>query len=133
MKGAILISVGEAFFEDVVESLVAEGADYTPGFGGQVQLRDGAGRMFMLYPWGSDDVYGYQEGPFFPAGPEVEVPDMRAVVACVVACVVECRWEDLFVSTVGRLAGNLRRPMWVLDDRSVVWDASAVDPARVAL
>ncbi|MBB5980362.1 hypothetical protein HDA44_003703 [Kribbella solani] len=33
MKGAFLISVGEGFFSEIVESFVAEGADYTAEFG----------------------------------------------------------------------------------------------------
>lgn len=129
MKSAFLISLGEAFFEEVMESLVLDGADCTADFGGQVQLQDEEGRLFTVYPVDPDHAYEYREGPFVPAGPDVDVPDMRTAIACS----VECRWEDLFVATVGRLAARLRRPMWVLDNRNVVWDASTVDPTRVAL
>lgn len=129
MKGAFLISVGEDFFKEIVESLLADGADYTAEFGGEVQLQDDEGRLFALYPVDPDHAYEYRDGPFVPAGPEVDVPDMRIAIACS----VECRWEDLFVATVGRLAARLRRPMWVLDNRNVVWDAAAVGSTRVAL
>lgn len=46
---------------------------------------------------------------------------------------VECRWEDLFATTVARLADQVPGQLCALDSNDVPWDARAIEPVRIAL
>jgi hypothetical protein len=129
MKGALLISLNEHMFDALVLIARDDGADYSPEYGGLIQATDDSGRSFTLYPAGRKEAQIDLGEPLNPASEEVHIPEMDRVTVCV----VECRWEDLFVETVGRFASRLSFPLWVLDDRDVVWNADDIDPKRIFL
>lgn len=94
-----------------------------------VQLTDEAGRLFTLYervPVGTE--WEFRDGPVRPAE-GVQVPDLDRVTACP----FECRWPDLVARLAEMAAIVSEGPVWVLDGDGVVWDAGAVDPAKVRL
>lgn len=130
MRGAYLLSLDEKFFGEVASILVGEGTKYWPGDGEMVQFTDPDDRLFTLYGAAADRYFleDWAE-PVKPAGPSVQVPDLKAVAVCS----VDCRWPDLFVTLVERLARQISQPMWVLDEMDVLWNADAIDVNRLVL
>ncbi|TQL02658.1 hypothetical protein [Cellulomonas sp. SLBN-39] len=126
MKSAYLVSTEDSFEEDLWRAAATLGADVREH---AAQLRDDQGRLVTIFgqldPKHAAD---WREGPFEHRGPG-PAPDLSAAVAVS----VECRWEDLFASSVARMAALLPYQAWVVDDGGVVWPAADVDPAGVRL
>lgn len=137
MKGAFLLSFDDAIIAKVRRDLSRTGAEGWHGctvlYEGPdaVQVQEtGTDHLFSLdqYDDRPDFAWAYRDPPHFPA-PGVTMPDLSQVLAYG----IDCRWEDLFARLVGVVAEISADAAWVLDDEAVVWDARAVDPARVRL
>jgi len=127
MKSALLVSARSDLFSLVSSALIDDGADYTDGAGGVVQVTGSSGRMLTVYGDAESERRELSHVTLaWPEGAVVETSQLSA-------CVVECRWEDLFAETMARLAALVPAPVWVIDGNDVVWPAAHVDPARVSL
>lgn len=126
MRSAYLVSLSESFEHDVLRAAAGLGADVR---GDVAQLRDGReGLVTVFGGLGVDGASDWREH-LTPAPGSGPLPDLSTAVAVS----VECRWEDLFAAFVGRLAGLLPYPAWVVDGNGVVWPAERVDPGGVQL
>lgn len=126
MKSAYLVSLGESFEADVLQAARTLGADVHSDV---AQLRDDQDRLVTVFGGlGQDGASDWREGLSAAPG-SGPLPDLSTAGAVS----IECRWEDLFVSFVGRLAELLPDPSWVVDGDGVVWPATQVDPGAVRL
>ena len=126
MKSAYLVSLGESFEVDVLQAARTLGADVRADV---AQLRDDQDRLVTVFGGlGQGSASDWREGLSAAPG-SGPLPDLSTAWAVS----IECRWEDLFVSFVGRLAELLPNPSWVVDGDGVVWPATQVDPSAVRL
>ncbi|GEK23163.1 hypothetical protein CXY01_36830 [Cellulomonas xylanilytica] len=126
MKSAYLVSLSEAFEVDVLQAAAGLGADVRNDV---AQLRDDQDRLVTVFGGlGAHDAPDWRAGLSAAPG-SGPLPDLSTATAVS----IECRWEDLFVSFVGRLAALLPNPSWVVDGDGVVWPAAQVDPSAVRL
>jgi hypothetical protein len=128
MKSAFLLAENVNLFSDTREVLVQSGWSSSRD-GDVIQTRDSQDRLVTLFGTVEPEfAWEYTEGPFVFES-EAAPSDMTLVTACV----IECRSEELFAATTAQIAAALPYPTWVLDGDGVIWDATAVDPARIQL
>lgn len=126
MKGALLVSEDGHLFESARDVVVARGGTSVED---AAQLRGPDG--FLLTVFRDDGSAGddFRHEPVVPADGATELPRMAAVHGVT----VECRSETLFVDVVRSIAAAVDRPVWVLDNDSVLWPADALDPSTLSL
>ncbi|MGC4939771.1 hypothetical protein [Kribbella sp. DT2] len=121
------VSRTSALYAHIEDALLEAGA--VAGSGDVVQIQDDDGRMLTVY--GQLDATferDLHEPPVAVRG-GVDPPDPRTASACW----VECRWADLLASWAGRLALEIKSPLWVLDGDGVLWSADQIDPEAIRL
>ena len=131
MRGGFVVSTGPELFEQATSALAEFGAvGATDDLGDRMmQCSDQDGRLFTLFervPAGTE--WEVSDEPI-RAAPHVDLPDMRAVIACP----FECRWPDLAARLIAAIARTAKAPVWVLDGDGVLWAADAVDPTKIRL
>jgi hypothetical protein len=126
VRSAYLVSLSESFEEDVLQAAARLGADVREDV---AQFRDDQDRLVTIFGGlGQDGASDWREDLSAAPG-SGPCPDLGTAVAVA----IECRWQNLFASFVGRLAGLLPDPSWVVDGDGVVWPATRVDPSSVRL
>lgn len=126
MKSAFLLSEVPGVFEAAAAFLRSLGAKSAADV---VQLTDADGRLFTLYAHRNPETEWEFRDPPYSIETGVTCPDLQRVTAMV----AECRWDEWFVSLVEQLARELDAPLWVLDTDGRLWDADAIDVARLVL
>jgi hypothetical protein len=122
MRSVLFVSSDDAAARKVASLLAGLGGELAQGVS---QLRV-AGTLLNVE---DADLTSYlADGPLTPA-PAVQLPDLSAAVALS----VECRSAVVLADYVARFAVVVVGESWVLDGNGVVWNASAVDPAKVQL
>ena len=128
MKGALLLAREDDFFSRLSHAMRRVGVPVARVGRGYLRLTDAENRSLFLF----DEAHSYlddfrREPSNWEAG--IQKFDKEAVTGAV----VECRWDDLFIDVVARSARILDFPVWVADDNGHIWDATAIDPARLQL
>ncbi|NKY40602.1 hypothetical protein [Cellulomonas septica] len=125
MKGALVLSEDAGLFGVARDVIVGRGGTAVED---TAQLRGPDGFLLTLFrdEYPGDD---FREQPFTPADGVEDVPQMTQAHGLP----VECRSEVLFVDVVRAIAAAAGRPVWVLDNESVLWAAERLDPATISL
>ena len=125
MKGALVLSEDAGLFEVARDVIVGRGGTAVED---TAQLRGPDGFLLTLFrdEYPGDD---FREQPFTAADGVEDVPPLTQVHGLP----VECRSEVLFVDVVRAISAAAARPVWVLDNESVLWAAERLDPATISL
>jgi hypothetical protein len=125
MKSAYVLSEDSRLFEVAREVLEARGGSAVDDV---AQFRGLDGFLLTIY---RDEYPGdnFRTEPFTSPEGSGDIPpiaDMHAVT-------VECRSERLLIDVVQSVAAAAERPVWVLDNESVLWPANDLDPVTLSL
>ena len=128
MKGATVLSEDAELIDAFARSLRARGIEHDVSRDAVVTIDRASGYQFMLERIAPELAWSWQVPPHIPE-PGVAMPDLMAVFGYG----GDCRSEEYFAQMGGEVARASDKPVWVVDEADVVWDAANVDPARVVL